>query len=276
VGWLFETDVFDEGISRLVDEVKRQGMEAHIASYLNNQPGVSEASYLDLFPPHSCVVFYGSLNFAKQVRREATWLPAPYDEGPAHRCVTYYPPLGEHLLAQDYTMLPYGELRRMKKKLYKRHGLSETLFIRPDSGNKIFTGQLVYAESFEKSLDRMGFYEVPSSELVVVSEPRVIKAEWRFVVADHRVIAGSQYRRNNEKEVSPIVDDRAWELAEKVAAEGFQPDRVWTMDICRSGADHYYLLEIGCFSCAGLYACEAEPIVREVSRIALEEWKESQ
>ena len=65
----------------------------------------------------------------------------------------------------------------------------------------------------------------------------------------------------------------AWSLASKIVKEEWQPDRAYTLDICLSDGK-YSLLEANSFSCSGLYACPVEPIVREVSRIALEEWKE--
>ena len=65
----------------------------------------------------------------------------------------------------------------------------------------------------------------------------------------------------------------AFELADKIAKEDWSPDRAYTLDICKCYGS-YYLLEANSFSCSGLYESNTEPIVREVSRVALEEWKE--
>jgi hypothetical protein len=54
----------------------------------------------------------------------------------------------------------------------------------------------------------------------------------------------------------------------------YNPDRAWTLDICMTEHGNFYVLEVGCFSCAGLYAMNFETVVREISRIALEDWKE--
>jgi hypothetical protein len=35
-------------------------------------------------------------------------------------------------------------------------------------------------------------------------------------------------------------------------------------------------MEIGCFSCAGLYECDKDVIIEEVSRVAIKEWQEYQ
>jgi hypothetical protein len=270
VNWLFESDVFDENISRIIDEVKRQGMRADIAHYIPQQSG---QSYKDFYEPYSCVVFYGTLNFASQLVRETNWIPGAYNNSPGFDCTSYYPHIGHYLLTEKYAMLPYGDLQRQKVSLYQAYGQSDTIFIRPNSGGKVFTGQTVSYEHFDKDVSRLGFYDVAPSELVVVSPPRNVVDEWRFIVVDKKVIAGSQYRKDNTKNVSPEVSPQARALADEVAAGPYQPARAWSLDICRTIHDNFYLLEIGCVSCAGWYACDPEPIIREISRVAGEEWE---
>jgi hypothetical protein len=89
-----------------------------------------------------------------------------------------------------------------------------------------------------------------------------------FVVAEDRVITGSPYKKGRMDPPTP----EAVALAEKVAKAGYQPDPVWCVDVCRTSMDKYYVVEIGCFSCAGLYECDLDKIVREVSAIALRDW----
>src|SRR5690606_27025884 len=189
-------------------------------------------------------VFYGSLDFAQQVKREATWVPAPYGNNDYFKCSHYYPYLGNHLLAESYTMMPIGDVHRLRHLIFQRHGDDDTIFIRPDSGGKIFTGRLLYKESLDHDLDYIGYDTIPESEMVVISSPRNIKAEWRFVVADNKVIAGSQYRRGGQKSISDQVDPKALKLAGEIASIGYQPARIYTMDICQTLYGHFYLLEI--------------------------------
>ena len=87
-------------------------------------------------------------------------------------------------------MLPYAELPRFKDFLFDTLGRNDQLFVRPDSPLKIFTGLTISRSTFDKDYDFMGFYEFPVESLVVVSSPKTIRAEWRYVVADgknHRV-----------------------------------------------------------------------------------------
>jgi hypothetical protein len=121
----------------------------------------------------------------------------------------------------------------------------------------------------------MSFYEFPASSLVVVSPPQEIAVEWRFVVAGKSVVAGSQYKRDGMPAVSTTVDARAHSLAQTIAAESFEPDPVWIIDICQTTDGAFHLLEIGAFSFADLYACDRRVVVREVSQAAVELWQQA-
>lgn len=310
VKWLLEPDLFSDDIEIIANALKRQNIEYKIYKYI---PYGSNDEYLKLFNEEDCVVFRGSLGFANQIRRLAKWIPGIYYDKDKYDCTSYYPALGEHLLANNYIMLPYGELVRKKEYLYDILGSNNAIFIRPNSGGKSFVGQVVLKEHFDKDIS---FFNIPNESLVVVSEPRNIVKEWRFVIANGKVITGSSYtdgmpifkgfgaclkelnidmkacntyKVEQEGEHLRVVDDsdkddfvpvEALDLA-KWAAEKYNPDKVWIVDICQTkhtidantnGAVH--ILEIGAFSCAGLYKCNLDVVVKVVSEIALQEWQE--
>jgi hypothetical protein len=270
--WLLETDVFGEHLDRLVAEIKRQGMRVEIASYLGTH---DSRTYLDLFDKDDCVVYYGSLNFAAQVQRQAPWVPGVYHNKPAYDCSRYYPALVKYdLLNSNYVMLPYGDIKRQKDFLLDEIGSCRCVFIRPCTGSKVFTGKLICDTHFDKDVDYLGYYGISDSEMCVIARPYLVEAEWRFVAAKGRIIAGSQYRADFKSDVKADYPQEAFALARCVAESEYDPDPVWCIDICRTKSRNYYLLEIGCFSCAGLYACDLEPIVREVSVTAVEKWQE--
>ena len=176
-------------------------------------------------------------------------------------------------------MLPYGELLRQKGFLYDKLGADGAIFIRPNRGNKIFTGTLVYRERFEKDIDIMGCYHVQPNELCVVCEPHNVKKEWRYLIVDGRVVTGSEYRPGLHEctaGISVHSDDYvAYRVAEDIIENvEYCPDRCWTLDICMTRQGSFYLLEVGCFSCAGLYVMDASRVVKAVSQAAVEDWKE--
>ena len=63
------------------------------------------------------------------------------------------------------------------------------------------------------------------------------------------------------------------QIAQRIAKEEWQPDKAYTLDVCKSNGE-YFMLEANSFSCSGLYKCPPEPIVKSVSEAALKEWKE--
>lgn len=271
--WLFENFTIDADSERIVRAVKGQGMEAYAASRVSLLQG---QTYKDAFKEDDCVIFYGCLSFADQIKRETKWVPGPFGNTPEFDCTRYFPKLGKWLLAEEYAMLPWGDLERQKESLFEKFGGDGALFMRPNSSGKSFTGQLVYDDSFEIDLHVMTCYDVDQSELVVVSRPRHVMSEWRFIIFDKQVIASSQYRKDRLPQHSTGADDRATDLAWNVAINsGYSPERVWCLDICNTKAGNYYVLEVGCVGCAGWYQCDPEPVVEAMSQVALEKWEAS-
>ena len=70
-------------------------------------------------------------------------------------------------------------------------------------------------------------------------------------------------------EKQSVLDSLHQNILENVE---FRPDPVFVIDICKADDGNFYLLEIGSFSCAGLYACNLEKIVSAVSKAAIEEY----
>lgn len=266
--WLFESDTFDHNVKHIIEEAQRQGMRTEVVRCHE------DCDYLGLYDMDDCVIVHGTLWFAKLVARESGWVPGVFGVTDKFSCHSYYPHFERYLLNEWHAWLPYGMLKKEKKLCYGMFGLDDAIFIRPDTGDKPFSGQLIYKENFDKDIENLGHATIRDDEIVLVSEPRNISAEWRFFVADHEVIAGSYYRLDGKKHIARNTDARALNLATEIASQDFQPERIWCLDICRTASGNYHLLEIGCLSCAGWYACEIEPIVREASRIALEKWND--
>lgn len=276
VHWLFETDVFEENLDSLKQAVRAQGMD--FKTWDETAWGVfptegADNRILQTFPEDACVVFYGSLQTARRLQQKAKWIPGVYANLPKFECAHYYAYLGKYLLNNNYIMLPFAELNRRKKWLLNTVGADSCVFVRPSSGYKIFTGQVITEATWEKDVELLGFYNVSPDRIVVVSEPRNIRREWRLVIVEKQVVAGSLYREDKNLVSSATVPEKVLDFAQEIASGEFQPDRAWTMDICEV-CEGLRLLEIGSFSCAGLYACQPEVVVKAVSDAALREWEE--
>jgi hypothetical protein len=203
-----------------------------------------------------------------RVRSDAIWTPGVIATLENFHCSHYFSHFGKFLLNRDYVMLPFGELERRAEFLFDTFGHHGKIFVRPDSPVKLFAGLLADRTTFARDLEFMAFYEFPIESMVVVSSPKQIEAEWRFVVANQEVVTGSQYRSADGLFVSPEIDSPARKLADEIVATGDAPDPAWVMDICRTTDGDYHLLEIGCFSFANLYSCDKDAVVQAVSAVA--------
>lgn len=271
VGWLIDALAFDYYHDELVAAIDRNGYRAVSV----NRPDApyqwddARNSYRKAFPPGSCVVTHGDIDLVTRVFKDRIWTPGAFASVEKFFCSHYYSHFGKFLLNRDYAMLPFAELPRCQDFLFRTFGVEDTIFVRPDSPLKLFTGMTVSRATFDRDYEFMGFYDFPRESLVVVSSPKRIISEWRFVIVDRRVIAGSIYIENGQKVSRIAKDDKALELAKSVLEIDYQPDPVWVLDVCRTEDHQYHLLEIGGFSFAGLYACDKDAVVTSVSSAAL-------
>jgi hypothetical protein len=110
---------------------------------------------------------------------------------------------------------------------------------------------------------------------VVICRPKPILREWRFIVADQRVIAASMYKELGKIRMSNDIPTAAMDFATTIASRDFQPDRVWVLDTCETPNGEMFVVEINGFSSSNWYSCSVDSIVSNVSRIALDDWKRS-
>ena len=271
VKWLIEK--YDTDVEPLILEVNNQNIENKVVKY---NPWDRKTS--DHFPKEDCVIFYGTLDYARQLQQETLWVPGTYCNFNNLNCNVYYSYWGKYLLNSDYKMLPFMELKRQCNSIYYDFGREyNKIFMRPNSGSKVFTGQVVDKDEFDNVFKEFEEYynTILDNMIVVVSCYRPIEIEWRFVVTDRKVITGSQYIKWDNVDVKEGYDDGAKKLADKIASEKWQPERTYTLDICKThNSENYYLLEANSFSCAGLYKCDMQTVVKEVSKTALKEWQD--
>jgi hypothetical protein len=274
--WLLEDNVFSSNIDALKVGITKQGFSYEVEPEDSGHL-LRGNEHAHLAGDDKCVIFYGSLNLAMMLSRSKDFNPHIFCTFANYECTKYYAYFGKFLLNKNYIMLPFGDLVRQKKFLFERVGQNGEMFVRPSSGAKIFTGQVVRLNTFNKDVELLGFYDVPPEAMIVVAPTQVIVNEWRLVVADKRVIACSRYEKGNV-EAENYTPNEVLQLAEEIVNTasflGFEPDKIWTLDICQDDSEErgesFKLLEIGSFSCADLYKCDVEPVVREVSRIAME------
>lgn len=263
VNWLVEKSVLDD--DKMLKEIERQEFNCKL---VENLTFFNSEEIKGLFSEDECVVFYGTLGSSQNIRRYAPWIPGCFCDLKKYECVYYYPEFGSFLLNENYLMFPFGDLERRKNFLFDFFN-DDKFFMKPNSGFKIFGGDVVKRGTWKYDANK----KVDKEKLVVVSSVKPIEKEWRLVVVENKVIAGSQYIENDEI-VFDVCPEEVFEYGNYVLSEvKYSPEKAWCLDICLSEGN-YRVLEVNAFSTSGLYICDLEPVVREVSRVSLEEWKE--
>jgi hypothetical protein len=268
--WLIETGLWkDDNVPRMIAILCDLGIPVHAEQY--TYLGGTEFEAVGEDGP---VIYYGSLNTADYLRvRAKNWVPFLWFDANVFSCRSYFAHWGKFLLQERYGFYPLAEVARLKDQLYRDFGIDGMVFIRPDDNDKLFTGRRVPTEIFSAWYGEVKADGADPAALVVVCSPVRIEAEWRFVIADRKVIAGSPYKWGGKVE---LTDDRfraAARFAAEIAATPWQPRPIYCADVAYTGDGRYRLVEIGGINSAGLYRCDLLPVIRAMNEIAIREYR---
>jgi hypothetical protein len=217
------------------------------------------------------VVFHGSLGNASRIRIELPWSPGAYCNIEAFYCSKWYPFSCDWLAQQKWHILPANQLVNDADEQLRIIGSPERFFVRPDSPLKPFSGRVLNREELSlEALDYGFYYDDPAIQVVIAPEVRIMR-EWRYIVIDKHIVAGSGYEAAGRTSLSEASTDSTWQFAGEVAQAIPSPERVYVLDICEIDGK-YHLLEINPFSGADLYASESISIIRAVSEVVCEDY----
>lgn len=254
--WVIEAEVFPEASMQAFEAVAT----AEGDRVLRWKDDWRDAALGHPQTPMGPLVFRGSLENAAWVRQNLAWRPGAYCDVEAFRCTRYYPRAERWLLCGDrWRALP---ARQFVEEALDQH--LQHFFVRPDSPLKPFSGRLLTRDQVSWEAIDYGFYYDDRDLTVIVSEPRWITGEWRYVVVDRKVVAGSAYAAQGRQALRDPPNGPPWRFAQEVALELDPPEAVYVLDVCEAN-DRYCLLELNPFSGADLYACDPGAVVRAVS-----------
>ena len=262
LSWVLEAEMFPESHAAMRDAVLAAGFE--VVSWTD------EWWVTGRWPrfPEMRVVFHGSLGNAARVQQELPWTPGAFCATDRFHCSAWYPTAQPWLLHESWILTSVAALVADPAAELAGIGSPDAFFVRPDSPLKQFSGRVLRRASLSlRALDH-GFYYDDDTLPVMVAPVRQVGREWRYVVCDGRVVAGSAYFTADRSALPDDPGGRQWEFAAEIAAVLPAPERVFVMDICET-PDGLRLLELNPFSGADLYACDRETVVRTVSEVAL-------
>lgn len=287
VNWVIDKDLFPEYENILADSIKRSGNDVHFFDDFRHN-NISEFMR-NKFTDKDIVVFYGSLGQGRQIAN-LPYYPGVFLNIENYECYRYYGYYGDYLLNSDYLMMGLNDVSRHKWDIL--HKLVETkgnpyqdscrFFIRPSNGYKTFTGQTITWSKMEEEIETItNSYggTLDKNQLVLLSSVKPIECEYRFIVVDGKVITGSTYfDKNNIGSYEPYYDKQCEEqdvidFAVKMS-EIYQPDKAFSIDICRLKSGELKMLELGSFNCASMYGNDFDKIVNAINELSIKEYNE--
>jgi hypothetical protein len=262
--WIIENFNKELSYTDIVKEIKNQGMEVKEINH-----GYKHSDIDEFRSGNHCVMFLGSIEMTELVKKQLpNCYPVAFCTPENYLCSKYMSHFGKYLFNDKYAMMSLSELHRKKFFYYGTFGNEALIFIRPDSGQKPFQAQLLDLLDIDRFVER---HDHVKHDLVLVSTPKNIIWEGRFVVTKYKEILGvSTYRFQGQVTKIPSAPGKATELVKELLEVGYYPDPVFCIDIASDADGNYWLLEINSFSSAGLYACKLPLIVKRVSEIAQE------
>ncbi len=278
ITWIIENYAKESSYTELRDAIKESNHD------LIEIAGDFKYEILDKFKPRTnghgdiedygdrkCIMFAGSIELSKMIYDYLRDYAAPiiYCDFDKYKCSQYYSYFGDYLFNDRYVLVSLADFVRNQFFFYNTFGKEALVFIRPDTGGKEFQAQLL------DLIDVDRFYENNKHlqhNLVLVSTPKTIRGEYRFVVSKDKIITHSTYRYQGQVCKIPAVPNGAKILVDNLLKIDYKPDSVFCYDVFEDTDENFYLGEITSFSSAGLYKCDKKAIVEEVSKIALTDY----
>jgi len=183
--------------------------------------------------------------------------------------------LGEEFLNENYIIMPLSKLANASEFTAELIGnfISNTVFIKPNSGFKTFTGDCVdYTEIGEHCRDllKMG---VSGNELCVISTAKDIKDfEFRFWIINGEIITHSAYSWADSGDYKDIkANNKIISYIERIIKDINIP--AYTIDICIL-EDKFKVVEINNIYTSGTYNCDLKKLYNGLRNLAIKEYED--
>lgn len=262
------------------DILKREGFEYHVEKYV---PFSDDLGLSLPFSNNECIVTYGSISFVKQkLRQFATlvdnkpkynYIPGAYLPEKTMECIGYMPFIDkfDNLANANYVFTTFKDLQNRKEFFYNIFNTNK-IFIRPNSGFKTFTGLPIHFDEFDFEINSLKqLHHVGDDVLILVSNCKNIKEEYRFFIVNRVVVTGSQYKLNDELNVKEGFSLEALAIAQEMAKNVWQPDIAYACDVGIVNGQPK-IIELNSFSSSGFYGCDIPKLIHAIDQVAVMEY----
>ncbi len=257
--WLIETGVFERTAPGITAALDAAGIDW--VGYRDDMPA-AELPSVD-----RPVLFWGSLGAAYDERVADRYTPGAVGDIARFACSSYYPALADCDLANaDCVFATAAQLAWVPHHALAPLGMPAEIFVRPDSALKPFAGRTIRVDKLSLVALDHGFYYEDEHLPCVASTAKRVTSEWRFVIANRRVVAASAYTAAR-RAASADIPAAATALATRVATHPWQAADLYIADIGDVDG-HIRLLELNPFSGADLYTCDPTAVVTAATEVA--------
>lgn len=216
------------------------------------------------WPDPDISIFRGTIDFVQQYGGHCLTLEN-------YQCSKYYQHV-HNLLNDVFFIAPWWYLERHGAKIRETLGVSfERVFIRPNSGKKLFTGTTLSVRTFSTEMgiirELPSSVDFPDDELVLVSPAKKIQRECRVLVHRNKAIDYAFY--SGQQRTGDWTD-----IKHHVSRNSYFPDPLFTIDLADVGHGLTRIVEINSFVSAGLYDMNYSKVVPAVEEAWRKEYGE--
>lgn len=259
--WVIQNNIFYEnGIEKLIELIQRFDCPHDLVKII---PFVGELDQ-DINPqgPVICIGSYSMRHLAKR----KGWTPGVFDLGDItyQDCINHW----------GVWMLNYGaRVCRLHTALSWFDSVAKDglVFIRPIHDSKFFAGGVMDFEELlymVKGVQSLGGEADPSgltmNTEVMMSEPKNIRAEYRFWIVNGQVVTGSLYKRGGRVVYSDVIDKDVETFAHAcvtpMSVHSWNPLRAFVLDVAHMEDESMRIVELNTLNAAGLYAADVNKL----------------
>lgn len=179
-----------------------------------------------------------------------------------------------YFLNYDHIYCSFANLKADYNYYFDLFG-TDHLFFRPNKGIKEFTGGVFSRDTLPSELNAIEYmYNIDASAMILISTPKRLDEETRFIIGNKEIIDASRYRVKGKFKEDNEINPISVEFVNKVLEEtSWVPDDLFVMDIALT-EDGPKIIELNAFSCSGWYAgMNKKNIIKRVSEIVKENFE---
>lgn len=250
---LFDLDTLEKmGLDQALLSLRRDG----ITAWAVTRQELSQLSNDE----SACWLAFGSIPFIRAARKHLNHQPLAYYSDERFYYSRYAHKLPSHwMLNAGGVFMPCASVLDQLPRIEQWLGGSH-FFMRPDSGSKVFTGQMIeHADAQQQIAALSRVSGLTADTMVYLAPEQPIEAEFRLFIVN-RVVLGGSFYSFDQQPVPMAMPEAVVQMAHAVAQHPWQIDIAYSCDIAMTprGAK---VVELNAGSTSGFYESDAKKII---------------